>query len=601
MIKLSDYVMNFLAERGITDIYLVSGGGIMHLLDSVGRHPRLRYVCNHHEQASAICAEAHARVTGRIAACLVTTGPGATNGLSGIAGAWFDSIPVIALSGQVRRPLIADYSKLRQFGPQEVNIVALAKPVTKYAKTIMEPESVRCELERAFSLATSGRPGPVWLDFPLDVQAAMIDEVGLRPLPTAELPPPPDAVAAREGAARAFDLLLRARRPLAICGSGVHLGGAQDRLRSLVKALGIPVVVTIGAMDLFDDRDPLFMGRFGPVGQRRANFALQNADLLLGLGASFSIASIGFNFEGFAPKATKIMVNIDPGELGKATVVPHLAIAADIGAFAGALLGLAAGRPLPVSPRWPVACEQWKRRYPPITPDYREDEEHVHSHILADVLSDLLVPDDVVTAGNSLDIVSLYQAFRVTLGQRVFTNINYGAMGWDLPGAIGACVGHGRRRTVLVTGDGSIQLNLQELQTIKDNRLPIKIFVYSNRGYQSIRATQEAFFDGFYVGSDEGSGVSCPPFDRLAAVYDFPFARARTNDEIREAVVRTLAADGPALCEVMLSPKQERKPRVRSFRRDDGTLESRPLEDMYPFLPREEVHENMHLFDGDAP
>jgi acetolactate synthase-1/2/3 large subunit len=235
-----------------------------------------------------------------------------------------------------------------------------------------------------------------------------------------------------------------------------------------------------------------------------------------------------------------------------------------------------------------------------MTPDYREDGEHVHSHILADVLSDLLGPDDVVTAGNSLDIVSLYQAFRVTLGQRVFTNINYGAMGWDLPGAIGACVGHDRRRTVLVTGDGSIQLNLQELQTIKANRLPIKIFVYSNRGYQSIRSTQEAFFEGFYVGSDEGSGVSCPPFDRLAAVYDFPFERARTNDEVHDAVARTLAADGPALCEVMLSPKQERKPRVRSFRRDDGTLESRPLEDMYPFLPREEIHENMHLFDGDA-
>ncbi len=599
MIKLSDYVMQFLVRRGVRDIYLVSGGGVMHLLDSVGRTEGLRYICNHHEQASVICAESQARLTGRIAAVLATTGPGATNALSGICGAWYDSVPVIVLSGQVRRQILSDYSKLRQLGPQEVNIIPMVQPVTKFAKTVMEPETIRADLERAFTLAESGRPGPVWLDFPLDIQAAMIDESTLI---SAEPEPEPEWALPRileQHASTVIDLIRQAKRPLVLLGNGVHLGRAEESVRRMLRELSLPAIEKIGGMDLLDENDPLFVGRCGPFGQRRANFALQNSDLLLCLGASLSLASIGFNYQGLAPKATKVMVNIDPNEMTKPTLVPEFGIVADVHAFALALCAQAQRISIRPPARWLEACRAWKASYPVMTPDYLEDQKHANSYAFADALADFLGCDDVVVTGNSLDIVSLYQAFRIKLGQRVYTNINYGAMGWDLPGAIGACVGRGRRRVVLVTGDGSIQLNLHELMTIAHNRLPIPIFVFSNDGYQSIRATQENFFNSLYVGSSSDSGVGLPNFEKIATAFELPYVLIRNNSELRPGIQRTLAIEGPSLCEVRLSPQQERTPRVRSFRRDDGTLESRPLEDMFPFLPREELHENMHHFDGD--
>lgn len=595
MIKLSDYVTRFLVEKGVHDIFLVSGGGIMHLVDSVGRQEGLSYICNHHEQACAIAAESYARRRGHVGACLVTTGPGGTNALSAIPGAFVDSVPVFVLSGQVRRDLIADYHRLRQYGPQEINIIDMARPVVKYAATVMDPLEIHRELERAWTLATTGRPGPVWINIPLDVQGAMIDEALLLPPdPPAAQPllPPLDLEPI-------LALLAQAKRPLWVLGNGIHVGNAYAQMRDLLERSGIPAILTIGGLDLLEEEHPLNMGRFGPVGQRRANFALQTADLLMAVGASLSVASIGFNTEGFAPNAKKVSVNLDAAELDKPNLKLDLGIHAEAGDFMAAMATALELAPIGPFPRWLEACTDWKQRYPTLVPDYYQDLGHVNTYVMAEALSRELGPGGTMITGNSLDIVSVYQSFQAKRGQRIYTNINYGAMGWDLPAAVGACVASGRGRTILFTGDGSIQLNLQELLTIKQYQLDIKIFVINNQGYESIRSTQRNYFESRFVGSDPATGIGNPDYARLAEAYGFTYERIGTNDEIPARLGPFLSRPGPGLCELVASYDQPRSPRVTSVRREDGRMESRPLEDMFPFLPPDEVAANMWISHGD--
>ena len=589
--KLSDYVVQFLVDHGIPDIFLVSGGGIMHLVDSVGRNPDIHYVCNYHEQACAIAAESYARVRNHVGACLVTTGPGSTNALSGIAGAWVDSIPVIVISGQVRRQIIADYSKLRQLGPQEINIIDMARPVTKYATTILDPERIGEELAKAYDIALSGRPGPVWVNIPLDVQAADITPAPVRVRQCPSVPVDPEEVSS------VLSLIRSSRRPVLICGNAIHLAHAEAALEGFLDRFRIPVLLTHNGMDLLPEDHPCYMGRFGPGGQRRANFCLQNSDLLLSLGTSLSVASIGFNFAGFAPKARKVAVNIDPAELAKPTIKLDYSVVADVRTFMEALL---ARSPEPYEPskRWLDACAEWKQRYPLVNPDQFNDREHVNSYVFMDALSDLLSPTDIILTGNALDSASAYQTLMVKKGQRSYTNVNYGAMGWDLPAAVGAAVAARDRRVVLVTGDGSFQFNVQELLTIGHNHLNIKVFVLNNRGYESIRATHASFFSRI-TAADPDTGVANPDYQLLAAAHGLGYARAATNGDIAGTAGRVLDSDGPVLCELNISHDQPRSPKATSFRKPDGTIESKPLEDMWPFLPTDEIWHNMHMFDDD--
>jgi acetolactate synthase-1/2/3 large subunit len=598
VIKVSDYIARFLADHGVRNVHLVAGGGMMHLLDSVGREPRLRYWCNHHEQASAIAAEAEARVTGRVGVCYATTGPGATNALSGIVGAWYDSVPVLVISGQVRTEVRANYEVARQLGPQEANIQGMASPVTKYFATVSEPRQIRRELERALHHACDGRPGPVWLDIPLDVQAATVEEEELVPGEIrlgddGGLPP------TREALSRALAAILEAKRPVLLAGNGVHLARGRDDLRRLVEHLSIPTLLTIGGADLLEEDHPLYFGRVGPIGQRRANFVLQNSDLVLAVGASLCLASIGFNTDAFAPHAKKILVNVDPAELAKKTIRQEKGVLADARAFCKAFVGMvpagAADRP-----GWLGACRDFKTRYPTLMPDYFADRDHVSAYVFAAELGKALSEDAVVVTGNSMDFWALYQAMPTKRHQRFFTNLNFGAMGWDLGAAIGACAGRGGAKTVLVTGDGGMQTNVQELTTIGHNRMNIKVFVFSNAGYQSIRATQETFFNSHYVGSSAETGVGIPSFPKLADATGLGYARIRNNAELASEIPKVLASDGPVLCEVMLSPTQERLPRVKSYRREDGVMVSPALEDMYPPLPADEIRRNMRWARGDA-
>ncbi len=599
MIRVSDYAAGFLVEHGMRDIFLVSGGAIMHLVDSVGRQAGLRYWCNYHEQACGVSAEGYARATGGVGACLATAGPGGANLVTGLIGAWVDSIPVLALVGQVRRDLVADYGKVRQIGPQEGNIVGMARPVTKLALTVSDPSAIRRDLERALHAAVSGRPGPVLVEIPLDVQGSMVDPAVLERFP----PPPPPATdrleRLRTEARGVLDLLRRARRPLFVGGNGIHLARAEALFSELLRKLPVPAVFPDAAKDLVAEDHPRNMGIFGTAGQRRANFAVQNCDCLVSLAAGLCVKKVGFNYQGFAPRARKVIVDIDEGQLRHQRVKADIAVQADIREFLELLLAEAERAPLDASPRWLAACARWRERYPLVTDDCRRDPSHVNSYVFVDRLSDAMGARDVLVAGNGLDTVSYIQAFRVKEGQRTMTSINWGAMGWDLPLAVGACVGSGRRRTVCLTGDGSIQLNIQELMTLGHHRLPVKIFLFNNMGYASIRATQRTFFDGRLVASDPSSGVANPDFSALAAAYGLRYDRIRDNAGAPAGIRRVLESDGPVLCEVNISPEQEITPKASAVRRDDGTFESRPLEDMSPFLPREEVRENMSLFDDE--
>jgi acetolactate synthase-1/2/3 large subunit len=598
MTKLSNYVAAYLADHGVDSVFTVSGGGIMHLLDSVGREERLRVVCNFHEQACAIAAESYARVRGGVGVCLVTTGPGGTNALSALGGAWVDSIPVVVLSGQVRQDLIADYGRLRQLGPQEIDIDSMVRPVTKYSALVRDPKTIRQELDRAFAIAQEGRPGPVWLTIPLDVQGAEIDEAtlaGWSPPPE----PPTEEAPLRANVAALIDILRTARRPVLIGGNGIRLDCAEEAFERFVDKLRIPVLLTIGAMDLLPEDHPNYQGKFGPLGQRRGNFALQNADVVLSVGASMNVSTTGFNLKGFAPRATKIMVNVDPAEIEKGTVPIDLGIVSTPARFFAEFERQAAELSLGAPASWVEACADWRRRYPPLVSAYFEDAEHVNSYVFVDRLSSALSGGEVVVTGNGLDAWSVYQTFKVRRGQRVFTNVNFGAMGWDLPAAVGAAVARRDNRVVLVTGDGSFQFNVQELLTIGHNRLDVKIFVLNNDGYESIRATQTNFFAGHLVGADPASGVSNPNFRLLAEAYGLGYSYIRRNDDVTSVVSCVLGTDGPVLCEVNLSRTQTRTPKTSSYRNERGELESRPLEDMFPFLPREEVAANMAISRDD--
>ncbi|WP_206951655.1 thiamine pyrophosphate-binding protein [Trinickia acidisoli] len=595
-ISVADYVFQRVAEEGVKDVFMVSGGGIMYLCDALGRASGLRYWCNYHEQACAIAAEGYARVTEGLGVCLVTTGPGSTNALSGIAGAWVDSIPVLVISGQVRTGIMADYTRQRQVGPQEINITPMATPVTKHAVTVTRAEDIRYELEKCLYLARAGRPGPVWLNLPLDIQSAMIEPDRLHAyVPDVARTPRLD----RAVVSQIADLFSLAKRPVMLYGNGIVLGGARRAFRRLVEDLRVPAMSTVSAMDALPEDHPCFQGRIGPGGQRRANFALQNADLVLAIGTSLSISAIGFS-EKFAPKAKKILVNIDEGDLDKRNITIDVPVLADANEFIAAFREALQARDRRTPQRWLDACAMWKRDYPPMPSAEHLQKEHVDIYAAYDELSRQLGDTDIVVSGNSLDgCIIAYQNHRVKDGQIAFTSACMGAMGWDLPALVGACVAGGReRRGVLVTGDGSVLFNIQELMFLGHHRLNAKLFISNNDGYQSIRNTQTRFFDGRQVGTDVHSGVGNPNFEQLAAAFNLNYLRISTNAELQPSIAKVFADDAPWLVEMCVSQQQQRF-RASSYRQPDGTLASRPMEDMDPLLPREELERNMTMFDND--
>ncbi len=595
MVKVTDYIAQRLVENGTKHVFMITGGGAMHLNDSLGKRPGLEVIFQHHEQACAIAAEGCARRTGRLAVVNVTTGPGGLNTLTGVLGQWTDSVPVLYISGQVKQETTIHScleAGLRQLGDQEVDIIRVVKPITKFAASVTRAEDIRWILEKAIYLATHGRPGPVWVDVPMDIQGAKVDAATLSPYDPSSDALVLDQALVAKAVAETAARLSKARRPVLVAGHGVRLAGAQDLLLHLAERLQIPVLSTFNGLDLIPSDHPLAIGRIGTLGNRAGNFALQNSDVALFLGTRNNIRQVSYNWKMFARHAFKIVVDIDAGELRKPTMTPDLPVWDDAKDFLEKLDASLERHTLPKWGDWLKWCGERKRRYPVVLPQYR-GTRNIHPYFFVQSLTNLLGPEDTVVAGDGTACVALFQAGIVRRGQRIFYNSGCAAMGYDLSAAIGACIGNGRQRTICLAGDGSLMLNIQELQTVVHHQLPIKLFVFNNQGYISIKQTQRNFFGLPIVGCDAASGLSFPDFAKLGAAYGLKTSVLSSHEGMEAKLRGILEASGPVLCDVQLESDYTFAPKLSSERLPDGRMVTKPLEDMFPFLDREELKENM--------
>jgi len=596
--KLSDYLIGQLADWGVRHIFLVTGGGAMHLNDSIGKEARIQFVCNHHEQASAMAAEAYARVSGLPGVVNVTTGPGGINALNGVFGAWTDSIPMLVVSGQVKRETCMralGITGLRQLGDQEADIVAMVANITKYAVLVDDPLSIRYHLERAWHLAQSGRPGPCWLDIPVDVQAASIDPATLRGYDPAEDKSALNTIDNEQLTSYCRDVLdriRRAKRPVILAGTGVRAALATVEFDELCHRLGVPVT-TAWTHDLIASDDPLFCGRQGTIGDRAGNFTVQSADLLLILGSRLNIRQTSYNWQSFARQAFKIQVDVDAAEFHKPTVQPNLAIHCDLKRFLREMLRQCdTGHVRPEThAKWLGWCRERVQRYPVVQERQRNAGPPLNPYYFIEQLSTKLAEDDVIVCGNATSCIVPFQTLRLRKLQRLISNSGSASMGYDLPAAIGAAFARPGKRVICLAGDGSIQMNIQELQTVIHHRLPLKIFVLNNSGYLSMRMTQSGFF-GRLTGESAATGTSFPNMVKIGCAYGIPSIRIDCASQL-DQVDRALAADGPALIDVVLDPNQEFEPRSKARQLPDGKIVSPTLEDMYPFLDNTELMDNV--------
>ena len=601
-VRLADYVANFLVNHGVTDVFSVVGGGAMHLNDALGHREGLKVTYNHHEQACAIAAEAYARLENKIAAVCVTTGPGGTNALTGVVGGWLDSIPMFIISGQVRYDTTARYAlqftgtPLRAMGDQEYDIVKSVEPMTKYATLIEDPKEIRYALEKGWHLATTGRPGPVWIDIPVNYQGGYIETDELEGYDSAEddikLPPMVDDATIQA----VLTKIKNAKRPVFHAGYGIRLSGGYEKFRSVAEKLNIPIVTYWNAVDLIEDNHPLYCGRAGNMGDRPGNWAIQNSDLILAVGTRISIRQVGYNWQSWARAAEVIMVDIDLAEMKKPTLHVEMPIWADAKDF---LTKLDAAAQVPVSEGglWNETCQRWKREYPAVLPrQWEENGKTANVYAFIRYLSSQLPEGSLTAVSNGACCVVGNQAYVIQKGSRMANNSAIASMGYGLPAAIGTCIGGGKRETICLEGDGSIMMNLQELQTIITNNLPIKIFLINNNGYHSIRITQTNLFNKNFVGIGEESGdLSFPKFKKIAEAFGYRYFSAHSNTEMKSVVDEVLKVDGPVFTEIFTDTIQFWEPKSSTKRLPDGTLVSPPLEDLAPFLPRKELEKQMFI------
>jgi acetolactate synthase I/II/III large subunit len=591
LIRVSDLVIDFIYKLGVNDIFTVTGGGAMFLNDAIAAHSEMQIVCNHHEQACAMGAVAYAKVRNNYASAIFTTGCGATNAITGVLDAWQDNVACIFISGQVKRKETSYNASvpLRQFGVQEANIVPIVQSITKYAVMINDPLDILFELEKAAYLAKSGRPGPVWLDIPLDIQGATVDINTLRHFQLSEnntlkqAPTPVDIE-------KLMNKLAIAKRPIIIAGNGIRLGNAIDSMKKLINIAKIPVAVSYLGADLLESDHPQYIGRIGIKGERAGNFAVQNADLVISIGCHLSVALTGFEYNLFAREAELVVIDIDAEEHKKNTVKIDQFIHADVQEFFDALPLLT---PLDSWGKWSETCQHWKSQWPICLSSYYDDKQRINKYAFMDRLKHHLKSNSVVVsdAGSSYYVTS--QALKIRDQQRYITSGAQADMGFALPAAIGASIANSGGEVIAITGDGSFQMNIQELQTIVHHQLPVKIVIWNNNGYLSIRATQQKFFSGREIGTDPVSGVSFPSTEKIAIAYGIAFLKVSKIDLLGAALDQLMTACGPMILEVMCPENQEIIPSASSKKLADGRMVSKPLEDMYPFLERDVFLENM--------
>lgn len=598
-IRVADYIAEFLVQNGITDVFSVTGGGAMHLNDALGHKEELTCTYNHHEQACAIAAECYARVENRIAAVCVTTGPGGINALNGVAGGYLDSIPMLVLSGQVRYDTTVRSTglTLRALGDQEFDITKAAACMTKYCEMVVDPKQIRYCLEKALYIAQHGRPGPCWLDIPLNVQSSYVETDELKGYDHLEYDRTLPLPVADDLVDTILDKIRQAKRPVLYAGNGIRLSGGYETFRRVVEKLHIPVVTCWDSIDAIEDDHPLYAGRGGIMGDRPGNFAVQNSDLLFSIGSRLSIRQVGYNHASWARAAYTIVNDIDGEELKKPTVRIDLPVHAD----ARDLLDLIDEKikrdePLFHGEDWIAQCQAWRKKYPVVQPKHALPQAKANVYCFIDKLSKSLPEDYITVVGNGSACVVGSHGYTIKRGQRFLINSAIASMGYDLPAAIGACIASGREELVCITGDGSLQMNLQELQTIIHHKLPIKLYVINNSGYHSIRQTQKNFFGEPLVGIGADSGdLSFPDLSKLADAYGFPYFSCGSNEELDQTIRQVAGCEGPVICEVFVTTDQQFEPKAASKRLEDGSMVSAPLEDLAPFLPREELKENMYI------
>lgn len=593
MIKLSDYVFKFIESKGVKHVFMLPGGGAMHLVDSLGKS-NLEFIACQHEQAAAIAAEAYGQHTNDIGVCMTTSGPGATNAITGVTAGWIDSTPMFVISGQAKRSDLVGDSGVRQIGSQEVQIIDMVKPITKYAVQVMEPTEIRYHLEKAYCEATTGRPGPVWLSIPLDVQAAMLDEqtlIGYVPDEDAERENLCVTYSEVENAVeKTIALLKKSKKPLILAGNGIKLSGATEAFYQLVETLHIPVETTWKTIDMMGEDDALYLGHPGAMGDRGANFIIQSADLLITIGSRLDTSITAFNEPHFGMNAKKVIVDIDRHELNRMHLEQvEVSVACDAGRFIESLSEKLNKYVVDISANYNT-WDQWisegkalRTKYPTVTDEHRKKEDYVSAYYFTELLCKYTTVDDVIvpeSSGAAGEIT--YQAFKPKRGQKMKNAAGLGAMGFGLPYALGSCLANGGKRTILINGDGSFQLNIQELETIVRLQLPVKIFIWNNGGYASIRSMQNNTFEGHQVASGESSGLTMPDISKVANAYGISTEQIKDNRELEEKLPQILSDDKLGLCEIFIAQDDVVSPRTKTFRRPDGTMESSKLEQMWP-------------------
>ena len=583
--RVADYISDFIEQIGVKNVFLLPGGGAMHLVDAVGKNDNIEVVACLHEQAAAISAEAYSRISENIGVAMVTTGPGATNAITAVAGAWIESVPLIIISGQCKRSDMLRDSPLRQKGVQEVDIVKMVKSITKFSIIVENPEDIRSVMEQAYHIAKDGRAGPVWIDVPLDVQGAPVVTKDLLPWGREDV----DLVKIKTISIKTIqnikDLINGAKRPLILAGHGIRLANSAEAFREWVEELGVPVVSTWNALDLLPYDHPLYVGRPGVVALRGPNFAVQNCDLLISIGCRLDNIITAYNSKGFAREAKKVVVDVDSNEIAKLEMDIEVSIVADAGDFINAVKEVKI-TPSENKENWRLLCNDWKLRYA-INDGKPFPKKGIISHYhLANALSENIPKDTLISTGSSgLAVEAFYTAFRNKPGQRVFLTSGLGAMGYGLPSAIGACFANNKKSMVAIESDGSLQLNIQELATVKAFNLPIVIVIMNNDGYASIRNTQRNYFKERYVGTGPESGLVLPDLEKVAATYNIQFEKIDDASDLNIKLNKYMTSKSPVLIDVRLIKNEVLLPKVSALPQEDGSISSMPLEDMTPLLP----------------
>ena len=585
----SDYIFSFLTVRGVTDVFMITGGQAMYLDDAVGRNKKLKPICVHHEQAAGMSADAYGRITGKLSVALVTAGPASINVLNGVVGGWTDSSPMMVISGQSALSYVQyqENTRIRQFGIQGINIRHIVERITKFFVTVDDPSLIQYYMQKAYYMALHGRPGPVWIDVPLDIQKMEVPDKMLREF-TPEAEDDPDFQSA---VSQTIKHIKSAKKPLFLVGQGIRLAGATKEFQKILRKIKIPVLTSRLGIDLIESDNPLYVGRPGNYGERAAHFAIQNADCILVIGSRLASSLVGYNPKAFGRNAKKIVVDIDPEELDKPGVDIFLKINSDAKLFLQELLRQIKSTSVIERKDWVRRCAYWKKTYPVVLPSY-EKEKKINSYYFIDRLSRAATGRDLILVDTGSCFHVACQAWKIKKNQRFLTTGGISSMGYWCAG-IGACVANNRKSTIVITGDGSLQMNIQELATIVHNRLPLKIFIFNNNGYLLIRQTQTNFMEGRLFGEGPKTGVWCPDSLKIAKAYGIKGVRIDSHKDLEKQIREVLAYKGPVICDVIMPEWQQLIPRTASVKRPDGTLEAKSYEDMFPFLEEEELKSNL--------